>query len=146
MLLAVVVCAQWLQTCMQLDLSQPQHQAAAQAALQSLLDNIPVGIEATPAASAVAAAAAAAASPGGSPSGTEQGAAVQPAAGAAVVAAQAELIAAERHLRRASGTLQMSFEKQLQLRELVQQLLKLEPGDIRVQLFLTEYQVGSGTL
>lgn len=138
MLLPVVLSVQWLQTCMQLDLSQPQHQAAAQAALQSLLDNIPAGTEAAPAA-------AAAAPPGSSPSCTEQGAVVQPAA-AAVVAAQAELIAAERHLRRAAGALQLSFEKQLQLRELVQQLLKLEPGDIRVQLFLTEYQVGSGTL
>jgi hypothetical protein len=123
---------QWLQACMKLDLSNPQHSTAAQAALQSMLDNISTAA-ATPA--AAAATAVSTAEP------ADKAAAAAAAAATAAAQTQAELIAAECRIRSSAHVLGLSFEQQLQLRELVQQLLRLEASNLRVQLFLAEYEV-----
>jgi hypothetical protein len=52
----------------------------------------------------------------------------------------AELIAAERCVRKGADALGLSFAQQSQLRDLVQQLLRLEARNLRVQLFLAEYE------
>lgn len=127
---------QWLQACIKLDLSEPQHKAAAQAALQSMLDNIPAaataGSTAADGSTPELAAADAASSPP-SPTGT--------AAAPTAAQTQAELIAAECCVRKGADALGLSFAQQSQLRDLVQQLLKLEPSSLQVQLFLAEYEV-----
>lgn len=62
-------------------------------------------------------------------------------AAAAQTQTQTELIAAECRIRSSADVLGLSFEEQLQLRGLVQQLLGLEASNLRVQLFLAEYEV-----
>jgi hypothetical protein len=126
---------QWLQACIKLDLSEPQHMTAAQAALQSMLDNIPPAALAAGSSTAELAAADAASGPLSptSPTGTAEA----PTA----AQTQAELIAAERCVRKGADALGLSFAQQSQLRDLVQQLLKMEASNLRVQLFLAEYEV-----
>jgi hypothetical protein len=136
---------------MKQDLTAAQHMAAAKAALQALLDNIPSSSTAAAAPTAALTAStsavkggAAAAGPAGADGLTKKlTVKTGDTAAAGGNSTQAELIAAERRMRSSAAALRLTFEQQLQLRQLVGQLLLSDPQQLQVQLFLTEYEVST---